>query len=409
MYTIIEAIGVRKGINKRWEVIDMSAWTVQDLLSTFRKVQVELLPAGATSNVFLDLIELAPTYATYADTLATILTSIGSETLPTTMTGIVLNQRHALQCDAFKAGYTVTPVNALNVIDTSVENSSLPNIRLTRTDTTMDYSYMFNRCLVTINGFYHRTDTDGENGLMVVGAMTSRNISGSNQIGLLSFASMCAIEILPIASSMIDTTTADKPIINLGVDLTDKSVLLILGGYMVQVDGTALKRVGDASYKIDLTQLNLVDRYYESSNYIDLTELEISTSANNTSEISISDLTTESVTKAWLQLSQTFFVILDTPDLYLEKQYVARSGMPDIYFNYSKPESPLVLELGRHPSYWMTYEDNVWRMTLYDNVIGNTLYYSKPLPTWINTSGSNMSGMPTHLSEAYLLEIGRDY
>ena len=409
MYTATQAIGVRNGINKRWEIIDMTSISVKKLLATFRKVQVALMPEDDTVAEYLILQDVAPRYATFTGTIAQMLTDNGDTTLPTTQTGIVLNPSKALFRDALKAGYAITPVNGVNVVDAAASKSTLPNIRLARVSSGVDYSFMFNHCLVTVNGFYHRTDTDGINGVMVAGGMTTLNKSGENQVGILSFASMCDLKLVPITDSMIDTTVVDKPVVTLTEDMSNKSLLLILGGYMVTVDGSALKQVGASSYKIDFTQLNLVERYYEANRYLDLSGLEIDPASGNPNEISIADLTTELVIRNWLKLSQSFMVVLNAPEVYTYKQYIARSGLPNVYFSYIPPEDALVLELGRQPSYWSSFNDGQWRVTLYDNVIGNELYYTRQLPTWMNTSGSDVSGAPNHLSQAYFLEIGRDH
>jgi hypothetical protein len=406
-YITKQAIGIRFGIDKRWEIIDLTAITVPKLLTTYRIAQIELAAPNGGASVYLDVQTLMPLYANFPGKFADLLFALGNESLPTTTTGIVLNHRKALFRDAFRAGYSVTPVNEVNIVDPSKPDTALPNVRLSKEN--IDYAYAFKHCLVSVNGFYHRTDTDGVNGLMVTDAMNTLNISGQNQIGLLSFAGMCSFDIVPITPSMIDVNTLGMPVITMNQDMNNKSLILVVGGYMTFVDNTTLSQIGTSSYKLDMTTMKLVDRFYDSSNYIDLTNVGITPSASSATEIAIADLTTGPAVVGWLTLSQSFAVVLDTPSLYTQRQYMARSGMPNLYFSYVQPNDPLVLELGRHPSYWSVYEDKQWRLSLYDNVVGNELYYTNPLPTWLNTAGGNMSGMPNHLSQAYLLEIGRDY
>ena len=409
MYTVKQAIGIRHGINKRWGIIDLPAFTMSQLYQTFRSVQVALYLPDGTTVVYLNLRDIAPQYATSTIKFADVLYAIGSGSLPTTTTGIVLNHKAAQFRDAFRAGYDVTPVNALNQLDPTLTNFELPNLRLSRPDLSVDYTYAFKHMLVSVNGLYHRTDTDGINGLMVVDGMKSSRLSGQNQVGLLSFSNMCELQIKPITANQIDLSDPGKPVVNLDVSSAGKSVILILAGYMVFVDGNALRQLSPTSYKIDLTNLGLVNRYYELRNYIDLTHLGIAHPSGNPTEVSIAELTSELATVNWLTLSQSFFVLLDTPSLYTQSRYLAKTGMPNIYITYSQPNETLVLENGRQPSYWSKFEDGQWRLDIYNNVISNAQYYSNPLPTWLNTSGGELSGNPTHLSRAYLMEIGRDY
>lgn len=409
MYIVNQALGVRKGLNKRWTIVDLTLLTMRQLYDNFRIVQIELTLPNSANVVYLNLQDVAAAYATYDGKFSDVLTSLGNASLPTTTSGYVLNKRKAMYRDAFRAGYTVTPVNNVNVIDASVEQASLPNVRLTRSDQTVDYRFAFNHCLVNVNGYFHRTDTDGINGLMVVDAMKSLRISKQNQIGILSFMQMCDIQIVPITPVMLNTDTLGHPLLNLSMDLTNKTIMLIFGGYPVFLDGNVLKQVGNSLFSLDMTQLGLIDRLYESLNYIDLSSLGLNTSPYNSSEVAIADLTSTDVVKAWFALSQTFAVVLNAPEIYTQRQAIARIGVPNAYIAYSQPNDLLQLELGRTPSYWSVYEDKQWRLNIYNNVIGNELYYTNPLPSWIYTSGSLMPGMPGRLSQACLLEIGRDY
>jgi hypothetical protein len=409
MYTVQEAIGVPFGLNKRWQVVDLTQYTMSELYVGFRRVQITLLEGQSTTPEYLDIQDIAPTYATSTLKFSGVLSAIGDSSLPTTETGLIINQRKALYRDAIRSGYRALPVNQNNVPDTSIDARQLPNIRLTKIDNDVDYAYAFKRCMVSVNGYYHSTDTDGVTGLMVKDAMKSLVISNQDQIGLLSFSSMCELSYVSVTTEMIDASEASAPVVNLGIDLTNKSVLLVLGGYMQFIDSSVLTQVGASSFKIDFTQIDIVNRYFESLNYLDLNSLGLNPTSTNETEITVEDLTSAEVVAAWLALSQTFFVILDTPSLYTQKRYVARSGIPNAYFCYSQPNDALVMELGRHPSYWVTYDDHQWRMSLYNNVVPNSLYYSDPLPDTIYTNGAAMPGTTGHLNQAYLLEIGRDY
>lgn len=407
MYVAQKAIGVRLGVNKRWENIPLTV-TVQQMFQLYRRVQLELLPDGAVDPVFLDLQELAPTYSQFNDTITALLAQIGNASLPTTAMGIQLNPRKAYYRDAFKAGYRAQPVSQVNMIDLTIPNHMQPNIRLTR-EGFNDYQFAFEHMLVSINGYYHQTDADGVNGLMVVDAMKSVVRSDQNQIGLLSFSQMCSLQTLRITDAMLDLSNPVQPVITLPASTSSKSIVLSFGGVLMFVDGQTLTRVGQTSYKIDLGKMQLVDMYYESINYLDMTSLGLNTAAANNRQIVKDDLITEPVVRAWMKLSQSFVVVLDTPNLYTQHKYLGRSGFPGIYFTHTQPNNPIVLEDGRSPAYWTEYDDKQWRVTLYNNVVGNDLFYTNPAPSWRTVSESHTPGDPARISRAYELEIGRDY
>ena len=150
----------------------------------------------------------------------------------------------------------------------------------------------------------------------------------------------------------------------------------------------------------------MVNRYYESINYINIDSVLAGTPPVNPNQVVIADLTTPTAIAAWLALSQTFFVAIDNPEVYMQKQAIKRIGTPNQYITYQKPTSPLVLALGRQPPYWDVQDDRQWLLSVYDNNIGNLLYYTTT--SGVSTSGSCQPGTPGNLQEAFLLEIGCD-
>ena len=409
MYTVITAIGVPFGLNQRWVVIDLTAYTVAQLYTTFRRVQITLLPTGATVAVYLNLATIATTYSNYNFPFATLLTSLGSTALPTTTTGLILNKNSAFYKDAFKAGFIITPVTSTNTIIPFLPNIVLPNIRLTRTDIKIDYTYLQANVLVNVNGFYHQTTTDGINGVMVIDAMKSLVRSQQNQLALWNFGKVGTVTQVPITTEMVSTATPatpTAPVITLPMTLVNQSVFLILGGYLVPVDGTTLTQLGSSTFQLNFALIDLVNRYYESINYIDIDSVLATTPPTNPNQIVIADLTTPTAIAAWLALTQTFFVVVNTPELYMQKLGVKRIGTPNQYITYQRPTSPLVLALGRQPPYWDIQEDRQWLLSIYDNNIGNLLYYSTA--NTLSTNGACQPGTPGNLQEAYLLEIGSD-
>ena len=110
MYTATHAIGVRLGIGKQWESIKLEDWGLAGLFSTFRRVQVTLSLPSNSAPLYLDLETLRTAHASDPSSLQVVLNQLGNAALPTTPTGLVIKKRTARFRDAFRAGYTVTPV-----------------------------------------------------------------------------------------------------------------------------------------------------------------------------------------------------------------------------------------------------------------------------------------------------------
>lgn len=408
MYLAVSAIGVRFGINKKWEEINLSDWKVIELFATFRRAQIKLSVASDPAPQYITLDNLRVYYSTYPNSLAELLIYLGDRALATTTEPIVLNKRTAQFKDAFKAGFTVTPVTHANLDNVSIPAEEKTDIRLTREKPATDYMNLFKHCLVSINGFYHLTDTDGAKGVIVSDAMKSLRRSGQNQIGLYSFNNVGSLEIVPINPTMVQHSLPGEVKLTLPQDLTGKTVMLVLGGYLHTVDPFMFKRIGNATYKLDFNNLPMLERFFESRKYLDFSGLPLETTPMNLNQISVADLTNDAFIMAYLQMSQTFFVVLDAPEVFTQKQFIKRSGLPDMYIAYSEPFYPLVTELGRHPEYWYVHEDGQYSVTVYDNVIGNRAFNTVNANKLMSVDGSNESTNAGRISAAYFLEIGRD-
>ena len=409
MYTAVSAIGVRFGVGKRWEEITLTSITVQQLVTTFRRWQLTLsIPSAPTVPLYLDGDVLRRNWPTYTGTVAQLLTDLGSASLPTTPTGIQLNLRTAQYKDAFKAGYTVTPVTHANLDNPSIAIEDKHDVRLTRTEPATDYTEFFKRYLVSINGFYHQTDTDGINGIVVTDAMKSLRTSGQNQIGLFNFKNMGDLEFVQVTDDMVEIADAGQARVNIGKDLTNKTVFLVLGGYFMTIDPETFRRIGDSSYVINFNKIPMKDRWFESSKYMDLRALPLESTPMNEEQILADDLLTEAFLRAYLKLSQTFFVVLDCAEVFINRQFIKRSRLPDMYTAYKQPVYPLVTGLGRHPEYWSVYEDRQWAITIYDNLVFRRIYNTVNERALEGIDDGNDPMVRAVLSMAYFLEIGRD-
>ena len=312
--------------------------------------------------------------------------------------------------DAFRAGYSVKPYNAL--YGENVSMTDRLDALLTRASPVADYSLFYNTTLVTVNGFYHRTDLAVGKGIVVYKAAESVRKSNQNQMGLLTFDGMCNIQTHPITESMIykqdvNTPLSDAAYINTGLDLTNKSVVFVIGGYMHFVKDIVTK-VGENLFKIDFANYPLFDRFYEMRNHLNVSSFNLSTSTVNPDQIAVEELQSDENIKALLLMNQSFFVVLDTPHLYTEKNYVKGTGYPATYIGFTTPNKSLVTGLGRHSEYWYRHEDDQYILTVYDNAVSNRIYNTIN-PYFENSVGaSELPTDPVYLSGAYFLETGRD-
>ncbi len=411
MYNIIKSVGIKFGINKRWEAVDLNEHNVVDLYKIFRKCYIQLSNGVPPVINCLDIEDVRFEHSSYPGTFPELLISIGNTALPTTATFPVIDTKIARYRDAFQAGYSVTPVHPLYGVNAAPEN--LTAVMLKRDSPVIDYDIFHKHCLISVNGFYHLTDTDKVSGCLVYDAMKSLRISNQNQIGIYSFEGVCSLELIAIKPEMIHKQDpyeklSSSAYLQIDKDLTNKSVMLVIGGYLHTVDSNTFTKVGLSDFKIDFKNYQLLDRYYESSNYIDMSSLNLSVTERNLSQISIEEMFSDDKIISYLTLSQSFFVILDNPDIFTNKQYIKRSNMYGMYISYQEPRYPLVVGLGRHPEYISTLEDGQYSVTIQDNTIQNKIYNTVNPLNLNSVSNSNLSMSHSSIAAGYFLETGKD-
>lgn len=410
MYTLKEIIGIQIGVNQRWAKLttEESALPLKTLFQTYRRLQATIATTAAPLvNLYFDFESIRAGHSLSNDTFAQFLTANGNASLTTTAQGITINPKTARYSDIWRLGFKLLAVNDANDGSNQLATEDKKHIRLTRAAPATDYWHAHKHFMVSVNGFYHLTDTDG-NGLMVLDAEHTRRLSKSAHMGILSFREIGELQFVPITNSMILFDNPKQAVLTLSQDLTNKTVMLVIGGYLHPVDASVYQRIGEKSFRLDFDKIPLLERYFESKDFIDLSSLGLHHSNVNDEIINIDEFYSDEVLSAWLKLSQTFFVIVDTPNLYTQRQYIRATRAPDTYTSYKEPLYPLVTDLGRQPEYWSVFEDQQWAINTYRTVIERKLFNTTRREDLVNVDGKRVPHYSAIIPSAYLLEIGKD-
>jgi hypothetical protein len=422
MYQLIAATGVPKGINKRWADLNPLDWTVKDLYAQFRRVLLVVKIATDPVEQYLNLETLAYRYADYPKGLADMLLDNAETALPTTTEKPVLEPRFVKFVDAYRSNYVLEAWDSK--YGDRIPFDDRHDAFMTRVNPPVDYEHFIKRTLVTVNGYVHAASAYGEQGVVVFDAMRSVRISGQNQVGLLYFGEIGKITTLRITDDMLINrqTQQEKDAeivppfklsgyIKIGADLTDKQVLLVLGGYLIDPTMGVLRLVNDDELEIKFSNYPLLNRFFESKQFLDLTGLGLTVNQNNPDQVSVEELFSDGVLKKYLQHSQSFLVILDSKDLFTNR-YPVQNIQPSTYRAFRQPVYPLVLGAGRMPEYWprqdKSYCDQTWQLTVYDSVRNRRAYETMESRSSRSVGSAGMTRDPAVTSEAYLLEIGSD-
>lgn len=412
MYTLKTGFGKPLVGNGEWYEVDFAAMSIVDIFNNYRKAILVLTNPFVTGDVAFDIENLRYKYAASSKNISQFLIDNADNALETTTSIPFINERYAKYNDAFVAGYSVNATNPNTAPDSELTTGAKDWLHMSRTGLSYD---MFKRhCLVTVNGMLHYADV-GNDGIWIDNGMQSVEHSNQNHVGIISFAGISSLVTKRITNDMIHNQGANNQLgirsyIETGIDLTDKTIGISLGGYLHILDNTTFHRVGNSRICIDFSNLPLFERYYESKRYIDFERLDLVKSDVNDSVIAVSDFLSDSVIRRYLELPQTFLIVFDNPELMVRRLPLDDTKLPGVYQTQKLPDYPLMGGFGRMVNYLTEHCGGVWNVLMTDtfkkrymfNKVANTRnsvnvsdarvteYMSEPDKFWFYLIGSNI-------------------
>ncbi len=410
MYHYVKSVVLARTTGAQWQELDISSMMVYDIYNNFAKVFLELSNDYLPNNVFVDFSTMQLQYSSYQGTLDQLLVTNGNNTLETVAALPNSNIKYAKYGDAFQTGYKVDICSMAVSQDTVIPISDKVDLRMTRPNPATDMTLVHNYCLVSVNGFYHLTDTDGTYVFVKDGGTTMAK-SKQNQLGILSFLDIGAVTKVPIKDTDITPLDANTPLytrayLNVGTDITNKTVLLVMGGYLVFPEDNVFWQNGDQSFALNLSALPLLERYFESNPYIDLSSLGLDISSVNPDTVNVPEFTSDAVIRKYLELSQSFFVVIDTNNIFTNKYAIRKANMPGMFTSFIDPVYPLVVNYGRVAEYWKIQEDGQWSVNVTDNFLRNFVFTYKPIKQLNDVTPNAVPSDTYKMSQGLLLEIG---
>lgn len=409
MYNFVGSVCLSRSIGSQWHDVDLSNILVFDIYATYSKVFLVLYNDVLVSDVYVDLDTLKAEFSSYNDTLANLLVFLANRTLPTVSSLPSTTIKVAKYSDAIRSNYKVNITKIGVVTPDNYPDSEKHDLEITRPNYATDLQLIHDHCLVSVNGYYHMTDADGVKAYVYKGGDTMRK-SRSNHLGILSFLDMGVLTKIPIAPANITGQTLDSPLkdkIYFSVDenLDNKSYILVLGGYLVFPSENIFWRNGDNSFALDLNNLPYLERIYESRLYMDMSGLELTEQIINPDVINAPEAWSDRVIKNYLTLSQSYLVLVDTPNLLTNKINLRHSSLPGMFTAYQEPVYPLVVSHGKVAEYWKVLEDGHWAVNVQDSFLRNYVLSQQPGSILENINSNLEPNRPFFHSRGYLLEI----
>jgi hypothetical protein len=394
MYVYVKAICLARTAGSQWTEQNIVNHVVFSIYDTFAKVYIELSHPALTQNIYVDLDSLRFEFSSYSGTLLDLLTLIDNRTLETVPNLPSTGIKYVKYSDAIQSQYKIDICKIGINLPYNYPDEDRPDLVLTRPKFKTDLSLIHSHCLVTVNGYAHMTDTDGEKAYVVDGGKTLQH-ARMNKLGILSFLDIgrlnkVKIDPANIASQSATSSLYSKTYFSVNADLTKKTCILILGGYIVMLEQGVFWQTNSNTFALDWTKLPYVERIFESERYLNLSELGLTKDINNPNLYSLPEIVSDAVIKKYMTMSQSFMVVVDKEYLLTKKIAIKHSNLPGMFITYQDPTYPLFVGHGKIAEYWKTHEgtDQKWLLTVADSYYENFII-SQQASTNLNLISNN--------------------
>ena len=413
MYTYVSSLVLPKEQNSQLTNIDIRDYSLNYMFLNYSQIFIKV--TDSTNNiVYSDLNRYREDLFNSLLTINQWLNSLTNQTL-ITCSNLPSTVNYARYDDTLRLGYKLDkPVRGVNVPLTFSSTDTTTAV-ITRPGLQTDFSLLNNYCLVSLNGLLHNFTTDS-NTLYLQNAINSLLIANNNTAGFINFYNIESISRLPlnptagsinIYSQSSGNDLKNRTYFSTVVDLTNKTVILVLGGYLQFLEPNVFWQVSNNSFAINWSDIPLIDRILESRKLIDLSSLSLTVYPNSPNAINTNELFSNEVLLQYMSLSQSFLVIINTPSIFQNIYPLRKNASPGLYIGYEKPIYPLIVGKGKLQEYWWEDEGNgIYSISVDDNLLSKPTY-KEELSSNINIVNPN--NLPNHnhcISPGYFLEIG---
>lgn len=394
-----------------WEDADLGQTDINAIFKNYSRIILTLTHTVVSGTFYLNLEDARSQIGVYTGTklLEDWLESLGNAALPTMAQAPSFREYPVLYSDAWRAGYTVTPVDGTRHPDAQLPDRDKNDLLLKRGN--VNFKQYGNYMMATVNGFFHRV-VGTEYGAVVMNGGRTGYLCDDNHVGVFSFREVGAIQYIPITPTMIykqdeDQRYADYAMIQSPVNLDDRIVLLVIGGYLHVLDG-AYDVIGSRAIRVNTDTLSYVDRVLESVGKIDLSTLGLEPSENNEFQFSLEELFDDQTIRAYLSLPQSFMVLLPKTDLYVRKTAVEQTKLAGRYYtDYPFVQLPLVSVLGKIYDYAPFPERGVTVLACDPIRRYRRNFHTALWKEEISVTPQSLPSDPFEWGDAYLWEFGR--
>ena len=351
---------VRGRTSKGWRYLDVSNSRCVDLFGNYTHIEVPIVDAF-NKQFTLNLYDYEYYLRDNVDTIAVWLSRWGNKTL-------TLKEGYPELATA-TANYIPVPYKKVDIA--LAKRSYHPSHVVPMEDyddlivkyDNITPKYLCDHTLCSVNGYYVRS-TFHSYGMRIYNAGDIIRKSGKLSLGMLNFEKIGHVKKIPISPSMVfkvdeNLTYYDRLIIKVGVPLYNKSVGIVIGGYLHLLDGL-VKVVGDDTIMISLKSMKYIARVLESRNSLDLSFMQMD---NIETGNIVAKMVSDDIIIKYLTSVYSFIVTVNNPNMWKETVGVDRAAMLNKYVTDRKLLGPIFTQRGKSLDYWPKYEAGLWGLS----------------------------------------------
>lgn len=357
MYKLVTAILLAKDKPKGLLEVDVSNFTLKDVLNNYKLGYLVLENSHLVDELFLDIVKMRKISLGTSDYTITItewLQTNGDKLLPHSITEPDYEFSRLNYTDGYQGGFDRTAIHPYSTIS-DYPISSKTSLYLSKSS--IDATILSENSLVVINGYLH-THVKHKQGIRVVDGCRSMMYAKAGHLGVISFQNAGGVKLVSLSPEMIHKGSANLPyyheiVLELGIDLTDKGVMLSLAGNFIYSND--IYKVIDPKngvIVVNLSRLNLVDRIQQTIKVIEMPDLLTRITGDRLDNISVDVIKSDPFILDLIRLSQTFVIVTNQPYQTVDKKPFSYNGNYGRYFNASYKHNIMVDSFGRIVPYF---------------------------------------------------------
>ena len=409
MYKFISSLCLGNTVGAQWETPDLTNVLLNSVLLEYKKFYLTLSHPALPTPVFVDMNPLRTSVSGFTGTVSQWLTSLGDTSLPTVSVLPDRRIKYAKFANAIQSGYHLELALAGLNYHPNYPNISKSDIRVTRQHFSTQMGLLDSHCLVTVNGFIHQCLGNETEAFILDGATTAR-MGNDNHVGIYSFLDIgkltkIKLDPLTIVPMEAHSTLMEKIRFTVNTDLTNKSFFLVLGGYLVLPQENVFFQTAPNTFSLDLNQIPFVERLLESFTLINLSSLGLIPPSQSVESIDLDQACSDDTIRKYMTLSQSFFVVVDTEELTIDRKVIQRAAFPGQFICYDEPVYPVIGGHGKFFEFWKQQEQGKWVVNTRDTYYRRFIYTEGPTIRTKYASGALDTTRTYDHSQAYMLEI----